>query len=167
MNIPKGTKVTYLQDPKNPKRVMTLAYKLGPEDSVSFSYSVNRPTLWKTTQESIWYNYQSIYKDLQEGDQFSKKTGCNIALGRLNSRPTSVALNGDKPKIACLKALETDSNSVVCRIAKYALACDKAVKEWKKEFTNWCEESSEDKTAGTGVISSPIPEYDYHTDWEY
>lgn len=162
MEIPKGTKIAYFEDSKNRNRILTLAYKLTDmeNNTVAFGYSVNRPTEWKSStyrhgksfsqrihREEL-VNVVETRKELEVGDIFSKKVGIEISLGRLEIRPRIIGFKNNKPKVAILESLATDSNGVIRRIAKRALERDRAL------LLN-------------RVNTQPIPEYDYSNDWEY
>lgn len=150
MEIPKGTKIAYFEDSKNRNRILTLAYKLTDmeNNTVAFSYSVNRPTEWKSSTYYYAKSFVETRKELEVGDIFSKKVGIEISLGRLDIRPRIIGFKNNKPKVAILESLATDSNGVIRRIAKRALERDRAL------LLN-------------RVNTQPIPEYDYSNDWEY
>lgn len=150
MEIPKGTKIAYFEDSKNRNRILTLAYKLTDmeNNTVAFGYSVNRPTEWKSSTYCHGKSFVETRKELEVGDIFSKKVGIEISLGRLDIRPRIIGFKNNKPKVAILESLATDSNGVIRRIAKRALERDRAL------LLN-------------RVNTQPIPEYDYSNDWEY
>lgn len=118
MELSKDTRIAYLRDPKNHDRVMTIVSKRDESgENLSFAFSINRPTEWKTRYES-----KNVVEDEREkGDTFSKRKGLEIALGRLAAKPMTVPLNGRAPKLAILKALEDDKNGVVQRIVEAEL----------------------------------------------
>lgn len=96
----KDIKFFYMQDPENPKRVVTLARELDKElDVLLFAWAVNTP---KTKEDP----FIVVLEGKKEGDQFQKKLGRKIATGRLlSSKAIAVKLNGSRPIEAMLKFL--------------------------------------------------------------
>jgi len=114
--LDKDTRVTYLCDPYNPDRVLTIVSK-HEEGFVSFGFALNRPTEWKTYHEGKRFQTRLLDK----GDRFNKKKGIEIATGRLTARGTTVPLNGRTPKRAILESLLTHENRIIQRIAAHEL----------------------------------------------
>lgn len=124
------TKITYLPDPKNPARVVTVASRVVDlvEDpnrewnpgfrgqALAVGVAINQPTEWKTQHESGTF----IAFRKCKGDVFNKKTGRMIAEGRLNTRPEymPVAFAPDAtPMKRLLLHLAWSDNGIVRRAA--------------------------------------------------
>lgn len=114
----KGTKISYLHDPDNDERVMTLVSRLNSEtNQVEYGYAVNRPTEWRF---HVGRGYET--KDLIKGDQFNRARGRTIAEGRMHTSPLVADLAGRTPTEAILETLrDASENSVVRRICQEAL----------------------------------------------
>lgn len=118
-----NVKYSYHRDPKNPKRVLTVARVREPEGEgfkYRFAYALN--TVERTTaislRDSIWEPYS------KESDRFRKSRGRAIALGRLEAgKEVQEATTSGKhnPIEVVLRKLGHDSNSIVQRIAVHAL----------------------------------------------
>lgn len=114
MELSKDIRISYLRDPYNADRVMTVVSKRDATgENLSFAVAINHPTEWKTSHEFKGFVAEKRVK----GDAFSKRKGLMIALGRLADKPTLVSLNGRAPRVAILDALMNDKNSIVKRIA--------------------------------------------------
>lgn len=111
-----STRIQYLKDPENPKRVLTLVSRVKPgTDLVEYGYSVNRPQEWKGDLRDRFYRSQSLTK----GDMFSKEKGRMIATGRMESESAVLTANmeGRKPMYAVIETLaDASENSVIRRI---------------------------------------------------
>src|SRR5688572_12688767 len=118
MLLNEDTRVSYIRDPKNRNRVMTVVSKRDATgESLAVAFSINRPSEWKTREEA-----KNFHMEMKEpGDVFNKRKGLEIALGRLAIRPLTVPLNGRTPTRAVLETLRTNENGVVQRIAESKL----------------------------------------------
>lgn len=95
-------KFIYLPDMKNPHRVMTVAYEALPDKSTChFGYSIN-------TQ----YGPEAAWNHCTRGDQFSKRIGREVALGRLKNSPRIIRVGYDP----------SEYNSSYAELVKHALA---------------------------------------------
>lgn len=89
-------KFMYLRDPKNPKRVITVARQLTEDGKfVKVGWAVCRPTV----REGKYI--------VSNGDEFNKKRGREIAVGRLkkNGGCLRISVEGKKPVVAIINAL--------------------------------------------------------------
>ncbi len=117
MELSKDTRISYLRDPKNRNRVMTVVSQRQPSGDLTVAFSVNRPSEWKRSYET-----KNMHTERKEpGDVFNKQKGLEIALGRLAIRPLTVPLLGRTPTRAVLETLRTNENGVVQRIAESKL----------------------------------------------
>lgn len=93
----------YMQDPKNPKRVVTIVRQVDADDPeiVRFQFSVNRP-------DPVFDHFYFDSVQVESGDQFSKKRGRKIATGRLEKDPMTVRLNGRRHLHAILESLKSN-----------------------------------------------------------
>jgi hypothetical protein len=126
------TKITYLVDPKNPNRVVTVASRVMDTQAdpsrkdrsfysgraLAWGVAVNRPTEWKTSFE----NRDSLVYYKNKGDAFNKKLGRTIAVGRLERSPDFMHLFNNETTekqlfTALLKELSHSSNGLVRRAA--------------------------------------------------
>lgn len=113
----KNIRISYLRDPSNLERVMTLAIKRDEESkTLSYAYAINRPSEW--VYETRLKDWVTVRRD--KGDQFCKSMGRDIALGRLASKPVVLPLTDQSPKLAVLEALKHDKNGLARRIADEA-----------------------------------------------
>lgn len=108
------TKIHHLRDPKLPARVMTLVSRVDG-DKVVYGYALNRPSRWVGPDRSSPGFRESFFEN---GDQFSKVRGRQIAEGRMNNAPLVADLAGREPDQAILETLrDASENSLVRRIA--------------------------------------------------
>lgn len=115
MPLDKNLRVTYIRDPNNSERVLTIVRRLNKDNTVTFGTSVNKPTTWVARHES---RHVKILGRVP-GDNFSKKKGRAIAVARLHGRG-SVTLEveeGSSPYLTILKYLMDESDRKVARIA--------------------------------------------------
>jgi hypothetical protein len=116
MPLDKNLRVTYIRDPNNSERVLTIVRRLNKDNTVTFGTSVNKPTTWVARHESR--NVKILGR--VPGDNFSKKKGRDIAVARLNGVRGSVTLEieeGSSPYLTILNYLIDDSDQKVARIA--------------------------------------------------
>jgi hypothetical protein len=90
------THYSYLRDPSNTKRVITVARKI-EDGKITFGLAVCRPPEWRPE-----YTGDPTYKTyyLDKGDQHVKKTGRSIAEGRMNHPTKSLRIlriDGEHP----------------------------------------------------------------------
>lgn len=117
MPLDKNLRVTYIKDPNNSERVLTIVRCLNEDGTVSFGISVNKPTTWIPRHESR--NVKILVRI--PGDQFSKKKGREIAVARLNGRGcvTLPIAEGVSPYMTVLTHLfNSKEDEVISRIAK-------------------------------------------------
>jgi hypothetical protein len=117
MELSKDTRISYLRDPKNRNRVMTVVSKRTPQGELEVAFAINRPSEWKRSYETKFMHTERK----EPGDVFNKQKGLEIALGRLAIRPLTVPLLGRTPTRAVLETLRTHENGVVQRIAESKL----------------------------------------------
>lgn len=114
MELDKDMRVSYIRDPKNYNRVMTVVSQRSPTgENVFVGFSINRPSEWKRSYETKYMHTERK----EPGDAFNKQKGLSIALGRLEAKPMTVPLNGRTPTRAVLETLSGHENGVVQRIA--------------------------------------------------
>lgn len=91
-------KFNHIRDPKNPKRVVTVARTIdiqGDEQRITFAFATNHPSTSLSTQHS-WLKEPS--------DQYRRKVGNYIATQRLVKRPLNIAVDKSvNPMAAILK----------------------------------------------------------------
>ena len=117
MPLDKNLRVTYIPDPNNAERVLTIVRRLNKDNTVTFGMSINKPTTWVARHESR--NTKILGR--VPGDKFSKKKGRDIATARLNGVRGSVTLEveeGSSPYLTILNFLKDDSDQKVSRIAQ-------------------------------------------------
>lgn len=113
----KKLRITYITDPNNSERVLTIVRRLNGDNTVSFGVSVNKPTMWIPRHESR--NTKILTRI--PGDQFSKKKGREIAVARLNGRGcvTLPIAEDTSPYMTVLTYLvESKEDAIISRIAK-------------------------------------------------
>lgn len=115
-----GIKFLYLSDPKNKERIITIARSVNIHTKeVSYAFAVCQPSTDVTGFP------------IRDGDQFRKKIGRDIAVGRLaclslgNAQEGkfsgTVSLDDDRPIQAILNVLARDSRVTIARCAQEAL----------------------------------------------
>lgn len=103
----KNVKFGYLVDPKNSKRVVTVARRVNG-DTVDFGFAVCNPG-----QRTVSYNSQEPKIYYSCGDLFTKDKGRKIAVGRLEKHPISIKLeDGQNPMDAIRKAVQSGTVEV-------------------------------------------------------
>lgn len=133
-------KNTYLRDPENDKRVLTVVREFDPKTrSVRYGWSMNSPSYWEPYETSRFKGERRV-----PGDVFSRKEGRRMALERLNNDPVFVEVSeGELPLVAVLNNLSHNFNvsTVVNRIAKhysFKIKNEKITEEEKfKSFVSW------------------------------
>ena len=117
--LDKNTRVTYLADPENPKRVMTLVTRVDDSgECYQFAFSMNRPEDWIVRCRTK----QTILAERKSGDIWDKRKGLELALKRLEHAKFQMTPAEGTPKIAALRILSEGSNGIAKRIANNALA---------------------------------------------
>lgn len=122
-----NTKFSYIHDPKNKYRIMTIA-RMVEDDTIYFGYSINRSV---DKADRFYSNSGHCGSTVREHpvDQFSKKLGRTIAEGRC-SRNTGFVdglstfieqVEGEAPHITVLKHLVKSENQLVRRMCKHYL----------------------------------------------
>ena len=125
----------YVPDVNNPNRTMTIAYTISG-NRVRFGFSINAPTEWVCAYSS----QERITFVKKPGDQFNKRKGKEIAIGRYESKKsttlvTSGTLNKRDALIEILNFLAiTQGNRHVSRMAKQ-----------EAEYLLWCCKMDEGK----------------------
>jgi len=97
---------TYLPDPQDERRRVTIARKrTNRPDGILFNFAINRPP-----------------SALRDGDQFEKKLGRTISVGRLEKNPFLARIKaGETPLGAILRNMKLCDNIILQRIASYYL----------------------------------------------
>lgn len=122
-----NTKFSYIHDPKNRHRIMTIARDV--EDGfICFGYSINRSVDNSFTPNMFDPSVVRLMK-AHPIDQFNKKLGRTIAEGRLNRNlgtidglPSVISqVEDEAPHITILKHLTHSDNQLVRRMCKHYL----------------------------------------------
>jgi hypothetical protein len=118
-----NTKIRYIQDLRNPDRVMTLVTQI-KGSSLYIAYSVNKPPHWVTEPGPL---PDTFFTYLIPGEVFDREKGKKIALGRLKVERSRYVEHFDgetHPLVLALTAIATDLrqvNIVGRRIARHEL----------------------------------------------
>lgn len=94
-------KYLYLRDLKNSKRVITVARQLTDDDRMRIGVAVCKPNLKPTA-----FTWGTV------GDEFTKKRGREIALGRMNKSKEFISLDGQQPIKVAINTLLSLKGSV-------------------------------------------------------
>lgn len=119
-SLTNDTRITYVRDALNEDRVLTIVHRLNADNTITYGFSVNRPSEWK--QESIPRRARTSLLYRSDGDKFSKQQGKAIAFGRLDNprtRTTIARVEGVTHIMAVLQHLTLGSNRHVARVARY------------------------------------------------
>lgn len=143
LSLPRGTKVSYFRNFKNPNQVLTIVRKFDKASkTVEFGFSVNhapsnlQSVVVDKTANSVTFSYKKV-----PGDLFSRKEGRTLALERLQSGGLKAHVVGNEfPVAACLRLL---SESLPTSSSAKALA-----EFWYKSFP---------ERTGTALTKTPPP----------
>ena len=120
MTMPNDTRITYVRDAFNDERVLTIVHRLNTDNTITYGFSVNRPSEWK--QSSLDNRGRTVCLYKSDGDQFSKHQGKAIAFARLDNPRSAVTIprvDGVAPIMSVLQHLTEGSNRHVARVARY------------------------------------------------
>lgn len=118
--IPPDVKITYIRDDENPERVLTIVRRFDRgTNTVTFGWSVNVLPTVKCVKGVEEIEVKNVVRKVRfhkhtyiPGDQFSRKTGRNLALKMLCDAPLVVELEypTQSPLKACLLRLAASEN---------------------------------------------------------
>lgn len=135
INKMSNTKFSYIHDPKNKHRVMTIARDV-EDGTIFFGYSINR-SIGNSFRPNMFDSQIVTTIKAHPIDQFNKKIGRSIAEGRMNRNRGELEgvtsfvsqVEGEAPHITVLKHLTKSKNQLVRRMCKHYLneGCKKFV----------------------------------------
>lgn len=117
------TKIRYIQDMRNPNRIMTLVTRVDG-DTLTCAVSVNLPSRQILTE----YSDRSFLGETTPGDTFDKKKGKLIAFGRLDCAKEGsnyvlpIDTKTQHPLVLALEALATDKRESAIASSRIARA---------------------------------------------
>ena len=122
-----NTKFSYIHDPKNKHRIMTIA-RVVEDGDIYFGYSINR-SVDNSFRPNMFDHRVVTTMKAHAIDQFNKKLGRTIAEGRLNRNlgtidglPSVISqVEDEAPHITILKHLTHSDNQLVRRMCKHYL----------------------------------------------